>query len=89
MLTTDEVPSHPLDLQVLVETGDRACARGDQKTLQEVARVLSSTLASPLEIDILTVERLAGVDFDAAAARWEKVSRCFRDWIAASLVHRN
>jgi len=88
MHVTETVPPRD-DLPALVDAGDRACALRDRTTLAAVAHALGDQLGAPLVIGLRDIERLAASDLDAATRRWSVMSRCFHDWFAASLVHRN
>lgn len=82
------MPRHvSASLEDLLAAGDQACARGDRTELAEVAHRLCAGPASPLENELVAIERLAGSDPDAAIERWSTVSRCLRDWIASGYAH--
>jgi hypothetical protein len=79
--------SRSANLEDLVAIGDQACARGDRAKLAEVAHLLCAGPASPLQRDLVEIERLTVSDPAEAIERWFTVSRCLRDWIASSYAH--
>jgi hypothetical protein len=79
--------SRSANLEQLLDSGDRACARGDRTELAEVARRLCAGPASPLRGQLVEIEQLTASDPAEAIERWFTVSRCLRDWIASGYAH--
>lgn len=85
-MLTEPAPSR--DLVAVIEAGDRACAAGDRGGLIDATHRAAGRLAPSLEPELAQIEQLVDRDFPEACRRWSTVSRCVRDWVAASFVHR-
>ncbi len=72
--------SHPLDHQAfrtlseLVLSGDWACAQHLPEELAEAAHLLAPCVASPEQMELDQVARLASIDMVAAEASWAEVT---------------
>jgi len=73
------VPSaKPHTLRALINDGDWACAHQQPAALVEVTRLLGPCLASPQQIELDEIARIASSDMGTATRRWSQLCNHLR-----------
>jgi hypothetical protein len=69
----------PTDPQVLIESGDWACAHSSAEGLAAVVGQLCPQVSEGERALLIEVERLAEIDMVRARALWNQVTRAMRE----------
>jgi hypothetical protein len=82
--TTGVTYSPPHSLSALLLAGDEGCAHEAPAILAESARLLARCVASPAQLDLEAVMRLAPVDMVTARQRWGAATEPLRRALAST-----
>ena len=82
--TTDATFSPPHSLSALLLAGDTGCAHAAPGILAESARLLARCVASPAQLELEAVMRLAPIDMAAASQRWGAATEPLRRALASA-----
>jgi hypothetical protein len=82
--TTEATFSPPHFLSALLLAGDEGCAHAAPAVLAESARLLARCVASPAQLELEAVVRLAPVDMATAILRWGAATEPLRRALAST-----
>jgi hypothetical protein len=83
MIIEKNVESCARALSALLLAGDQGCAQVDAAVLAESARLLGRCVASPDQLELDAVARLAPVDIATASQRWRDATEPLRRSLAS------